>query len=178
MGCRSVLQIKKYSFKSNPKEDYPFQPGHSCVPVISSQQPLLTNFCSSSSTWYISTTSLPGWKDTNWHKWCPLTSWRQVTAMADPRVNPSSLYPSSRTYWSTTASHTTHQVPMKQWPYNTTPAKQAVIKEQLKEMLTAGIIEPSYSERDLILVTKKDGSLRFCVDYRKLNAITENDAYS
>ncbi len=35
--------------------------------------------------------------------------------------------------------YTTHQVPIKQRPYRTTPAKQAVISEQLEEMLTASV---------------------------------------
>ena len=46
-------------------------------------------------------------------------------------------------------------------------------------MLDAGVIEPSTSPwtSPIILVKKKDGSLRLCIDYRKLNSITKEDRY-
>jgi len=53
------------------------------------------------------------------------------------------------------------------------------IERQIKEMLENGIIKPSHSPfaSPVILVKKKDGSWRFCVDYRHLNNITVKNKY-
>ena len=46
-------------------------------------------------------------------------------------------------------------------------------------MLKAGVIQPSVSEWSsaLVLVRKRDGTIRWCVDYRALNSVTTKDVF-
>lgn len=69
--------------------------------------------------------------------------------------------------------------PLKQRPYRVPPSTATLIEEEVKNMLQNGIIRPSNSpwSSPVILVTKKDGSIRFCIDYRRLNQITTADAF-
>jgi len=64
-------------------------------------------------------------------------------------------------------------------PYKTANKHNDIIKMEIEKMLEKGIISPSKSpwSAPVVLVKKKDGTIRFCVDYRKLNEITERDSY-
>ncbi|CAF1301583.1 unnamed protein product [Adineta ricciae] len=64
-------------------------------------------------------------------------------------------------------------------PYRYAPARRQAIDEELKTMLNEGVITPSKSSwaSPVVLAPKKDGSMRFCIDYRKLNNLTIRDAY-
>ena len=68
---------------------------------------------------------------------------------------------------------------IRQAPRRLAPIKRPIVDKLIDEMQRAGVIEPSESPwaSPIVLVAKKDGSTRFCVDYRKLNAITEKDAH-
>lgn len=69
--------------------------------------------------------------------------------------------------------------PIKQRYYPASPFKQKIIAEKIKKMIEKDIIKASKSawSSPNLLVPKRDGSYRFCVDYRTLNAVTEKDAY-
>jgi transposase InsO family protein len=64
-------------------------------------------------------------------------------------------------------------------PYRYAPARRQIIESKLTEMLEQGVITPSKSPwaSPVVLAPKKDGSMRFCIDYRKLNEVTIRDAY-
>ena len=66
--------------------------------------------------------------------------------------------------------------PFIETPRRYSDEKRHYIDTQVREMLRDGIIEPTYSEFSsaVVIVGKKDGDYRFCVDYRRLNEITFN----
>lgn len=75
--------------------------------------------------------------------------------------------------------HTTSDRPIRQQPYRLPKAYQEEVEAELQAMEEAGIIEPSRSEWafPIVVVRKKSGDIRICIDYRKLNKVTQGDAY-
>ena len=74
---------------------------------------------------------------------------------------------------------TGNAAPIKQLPRCLTHVLKQVVGMQVKQMLETDIIEPSSSPSasPIVLVKKRDGSWRFCVDFRKLNDVTRKDTY-
>ena len=74
---------------------------------------------------------------------------------------------------------TADNVPVSQTFRRIPPTQYQEVKEHIQKLLDAKIIQESYSPyaAPIVIVRKKDGSLRLCVDYRKLNAKTVRDAF-
>ena len=55
----------------------------------------------------------------------------------------------------------------------------AGLREELDVMLSLGVVEPSSSDwcSPVVLVPKRDGTIRFCIDFRQVNALSKVDPY-
>ena len=64
-------------------------------------------------------------------------------------------------------------------PYRMAPAELRELKAQLEELLSKGFIRSSISPwgAPVLFVKKKDGSLRLCINYRKMNRVTIRNQY-
>uniref|UniRef100_A0A1X7TVH1 Reverse transcriptase domain-containing protein n=1 Tax=Amphimedon queenslandica TaxID=400682 RepID=A0A1X7TVH1_AMPQE len=69
--------------------------------------------------------------------------------------------------------------PSRQRPYRLPYAKYEAVRKELQSMEQMGVIRPSCSEwaSPMVIVPKKDGDIRVCVDYRKVNSVLKFDAY-
>ena len=74
---------------------------------------------------------------------------------------------------------TGNSLPVRQRAYRTPLMKRDVVEKEVEKLLRDGIIRKSSSPyaSPIVLVPKKDGSLRFTIDYRKLNAVTIKDSH-
>lgn len=182
-GLQINVTDRKYSFKSDPNEDFPFQPGQASVPAVKPSHLKKRHHQKSvnQSLSLISSIPLPKYPLLS----CPLDN-LDDQALIEIAVNGAHLPPDGkwqlrqilesksevctlRPGWTDVLQHhlyITHPVPIKQRPYRISPSKQAVVREQLEEMLNSGIVEPSHSAwaSPVVLVPKKDGKMRFCVD--------------
>lgn len=68
---------------------------------------------------------------------------------------------------------------ISQQPYRTVPKSSEVLEQSIQTQLDAGIVELALTEWDSsgILAPKRDGTMRFCVDFRRLNAAKTADNY-
>ena len=74
---------------------------------------------------------------------------------------------------------TTSEKPIYQHPYRKSGKEREAIKQEIEKMLKAKIIQPSNSpwSAPVLMIPKKNGEYRFCIDFRKLNAVTEQDSF-
>jgi len=75
--------------------------------------------------------------------------------------------------------HTIDEIPVRKKAYPVSVTKQKFIDEEVTDMLSKSIIRPSVSPwaAPVVLVPKKDGSTRYCVDYPALNSKTPLDGF-
>ena len=70
--------------------------------------------------------------------------------------------------------------PVRQRQYTMNPKYSLLVKEEVDKLLEVGIIYPTpYSDwvSPIVVVPKKNGKLRICVDYQKLNNVTKKDYF-
>ncbi|KAI2667358.1 Retrovirus-related Pol polyprotein [Labeo rohita] len=84
--------------------------------------------------------------------------------------------------WTAILSHEIHTPPettIRQRPYWVPEARRQAIEEKVQWMLHLGVIEESRSpwSSPIVMVPKKDGSYRFCNDFRKLNEVSRFNSY-
>ena len=69
--------------------------------------------------------------------------------------------------------------PVRQTPYRLHPEKQRAVNTEIASLLEQGIIEDTNSPwaAPIFVIPKPDGTGRLCVDYRRLNNLTEPDPF-
>ena len=103
----------------------------------------------------------------------------EIFLIENADVFSSSQYDLGRTDLVKHCINTGAQRPIKQQLRRHPIAHLPIIDEAVEEMLSHDLIEPTSSPwaSNVVLVRKKDNSLRFCIDYRHLNNVTVKDSY-
>ncbi|KAE9347460.1 hypothetical protein PR003_g6924 [Phytophthora rubi] len=70
-------------------------------------------------------------------------------------------------------------LPIKQQPYRVSFAEGEIMEAEIQQYLELGFVRESNSPwaSPVLMIRKPDGGIRFCIDYRKLNAVTVKDCY-
>ncbi|MCP3663135.1 MAG: DDE-type integrase/transposase/recombinase, partial [Gammaproteobacteria bacterium] len=74
---------------------------------------------------------------------------------------------------------TSGTTPIKQRPHRLPAAQRPLVNKMVKDMLDQGIVSRSSSPwaSPIVLVQKKDGSSRFCIDFRRVNQVIKHDSW-
>ena len=67
--------------------------------------------------------------------------------------------------------------PISKAPYRMAPAESNKLKTQIEDLLDEGFIRPSVSQWGAPMIFIKDGIMRMCIDYRRLNQVTVKNKY-
>jgi len=110
----------------------------------------------------------------DYKKFCRLLKkFDDIIAISSDDLEPSKLFPHHIILEE-------NSMPIKQKAYKISQVQSNALKEELRKLLEKKLIEPSHSPwaSPVVLVLKKNGKWRLCVDFRKLNDITIKDAYA
>ena len=113
-------------------------------------------------------------------KWLPELAWKVVALLLEFH-NVFSLEP-NKIGCTDAMEHVIELMkdePFKEIFFRIAPPLVNEVHQHIQEMLDGGAIQPSQSSwcNAVVLVRKKDGSLWFCIDFRRLNARTKKDTY-
>ena len=110
-------------------------------------------------------------KDQRQKAWSLLVKYRGIISTGDHNIGRTDLVE----YHIDTGDNRPIRQPLRRHPFQ----HLEWIDKEVEEMRKYGIIEPAASPwaSNVVLVKKKDGTLRFCIDYRRLNSVTRQDSY-